>query len=268
MDFSGVKETLAGIGVSPDKRLGQSFLVDEAVADREIGVADIRDSETVLEIGPGLGILTSRLCARAGLVIAVEKDRRLARHLSSSIKEKNLRIVEGDALAVELPEFDLAMGNLPYSVSSPIIFRLVDAGMARAVFMIQKEVAERVVAGPHTAEYSRMSATLQRQYEVAYHFDVGHSHFYPQPEVDSAVIELRRKRGVGAWKVFDEWITLLFSQRRKTINSILRKSVAAYSSVGQRAPYGDRRIEELEISEMEGLVTWIEDNGLKPPGRR
>lgn len=267
MDVRSVREALADIGVSPDKRMGQTFLVDEKVAERETDAACLSDSDTVLEIGPGLGMLTSYLCARARLVVAVEKDRRLARHLSEAIDTPNLRVIEGDALSVELPEYDIAMGNLPYSVSSPIIFRLAEKGMRRALFMIQKEVAERVVAKPHTAEYSRMSAVLQRMYETTYHFEVGHSHFYPQPDVDSAVIGLSRRAGISEWKEFDTWVALLFSQRRKTINSIMRKSVPAYASLGRKSPFSELRIEELEIQQMEELVTWFEENRLKAPGR-
>ncbi len=267
MDQRSIKETLADLGVFPDRKLGQTFLADEAVAEREALSTDITKNDVVLEIGPGLGILTSRLCALAGRVIAVEKDRRLSRYLTETLALDNLEVITGDALEIELPLFDIAAGNLPYSVSSPILFRLSEHGMGRGIFMIQKEVAERVVAVPFTAEYSRMSASLQRLYETIYLFDVGHSHFYPSPDVDSAVVRLLRRENAKPWPEFDSVVTLLFSQRRKTINAILRKSVAGYQSLQERVPFGDRRIEELTNREMEKLVSWIIEKGLSIPAR-
>ncbi len=257
MDARTVKEMLANIGVYPDKRLGQTFLVDEDVARREAEAAGVAGKDTVLEIGPGLGILTEELCVLAGRVIAVEKDRRLARYLRENLQADNLQVIEGDILEVDIPSYDVAVGNLPYSVSSPTIFRLSEGGMKRGLFMIQREVAERTVAGPFTAEYSRMSASLQRLYEVSLLFGVGHSHFYPQPDVDSAVIRLSRREGAKLWPEFDYFVGLLFSQRRKTINSILRKSVAGYSGMSERAPFGEKRVEELSIAQMEELVGWL-----------
>lgn len=263
MDVRKVKETLADIGVFPDRKLGQTFLVDEAVAVREAEEAGVSPSDTVLEIGPGLGMLTSELCRRSRRVIAVEKDRRLAQHLKEEVGAANLAVIEGDALEIQLPEYDVAAGNLPYSSSSPILFRLAGDGMRRGLFMIQKEVAARAAAVPFTAEYSRMSASLQRMYTVEYLFEVGHSHFYPVPEVDSAVIRLARKDGAADWPEFDSCITVLFSQRRKTIHSVLRKSSSAYASAGTRAPFSDRRVEELTIAQMEELVRWLGDKGIR-----
>lgn len=267
MEFGDIRETLASIGVFPDRRLGQTFLVDEAVAVREADAAGIVDTDTILEIGPGLGMLTYQLCSRAERVIAVEKDRRLARHLRASLDAGNLEVVEGDILEIELPDYDIAAGNLPYSVASQVIFHLTGKGMAKGIFMLQKEVAERAVARPFTSEYSRMSASLQRLNSVDYCFEVGHSHFYPQPDVDSAVILLRRREGAAAWPEFDAVITMLFSQRRKTINATLRKSLSGYAAAGEKAPFAARRIEELTVAQMEELVTWLSDRKLMPAAR-
>lgn len=268
MDFRAVRDALGDLGISPDKRLGQTFLADAGIAVREAEEAELSDSDTVLEIGPGLGILTRELCIRAGRVIAIEKDRRLASYLASSMIAENLEVRQGDALEAELPQFDMAVGNLPYSASSPILFRLSDAGMPRGLFMIQKEVALRAAASPFTAEYSRMSVSLQRVYEVERLFDVGHSHFYPQPEVDSSVIRLRRREGAGRWPGFDGLVTMLFSQRRKTIHSIMRKSVPAFRTLSTEHPLCARRVEELTVAQIEELTRWFEAEGLAQGERR
>lgn len=268
MDFREVRDTLANIGVFPDKRLGQTFLVDGQVAHREAGIVNASSSDTVLEVGPGLGILTAELCASAGKVVAVEKDRRLARHLSSTLNAGNLEVVAGDILEIDIPGYDIATGNLPYSVSSPIIFRLSEKGMARGVFMIQKEVAERAAARPSTSEYSRMSASLQRRYLVALRFEVGHSHFYPQPDVDSSVIELARREGAVEWPEFDSLVAVLFSHRRKKIGTVLRKAAPGYAKSGESAPFADRRVEELAIAQMEDIVSWLTAKGFMPAARR
>ncbi len=267
MDARTVKEMLANIGVYPSRRLGQTFLIDDDVASREASAAGIEPGDTVLEIGPGLGILTVELCRLARRVVAVEKDRRLARYLADTVAAENLEIIEGDLLLIDLPPFDIAVGNLPYSVSSPVIFRLADSKMKKGTFMIQKELAERAVAPPCTAEYSRMSASLQRLFDVRRLFDVGHSHFYPAPDVDSSVISLLRKQGARQWPEFDSVIGLLFSQRRKTVNSVLRKSVDGYALLSDRAPFSERRVEELTVLQMEELVEWLSAKGLASPTR-
>ncbi len=249
------------IGLYPRRRLGQTFLADDDIADREIAAAGITGKETVLEIGPGLGVLTSRLCGVARRVIAIETDDRLVYHLNGLLGDR-AEVIHGDAMTVELPHFDMAVGNLPYSVASQLIFRLSDAGMKRGLFMIQREMAERVVAPPFTAEYSRMAAVLQRSFVVDLLFNVGHSHFYPQPEVDSSVLLFRRRKGVRKWPEYERAAAILFSHRRKTMAAVLRKALPEDSGLDPGTmPYGSRRVEELTVKQIEEVVTWLLTDG-------
>jgi 16S rRNA (adenine1518-N6/adenine1519-N6)-dimethyltransferase len=246
------------LGIYPSKRFGQTFLVDDSIAEREVESAGIKPKDSVLEIGPGLGVLTERIAERAGRVTVIENDQRLAFYLRERFGD-TVEVIEGDAMSVRLPKFDVAVGNLPYSVSSQLIFRLVNSGMKRGLFMLQKEMAQRVVAPPFTAEYSRMAAVLQRSNRIELLFDVGHTHFYPQPDVDSSVLLFRAIRGVKRWPEYERAAALLFSQRRKTIASILRKTAGGGTGL-DGIPFGTRRIEELSVEQIEELVEWLSAN--------
>jgi len=249
-----VKECLADLGIYPDRREGQTFLTDTAVAEREAAALPLDGGETVLEIGPGLGILTEALSRRCARVIAVEKDRRLVRYLKGKILHDNVEVIEGDAMVMDLPSFDIATGNLPYSVASQLLFRLSNLNMERGLFMLQEEVVNRITAVPGTAEYSRISVSMQRLYSVRRLFSVSHAHFYPQPDVDSAVIALNRLPDASASADFDSVVRLLFTQRRKKIRASVRHF---YPALEGDVPHSERRIEELSLSEIEELVASI-----------
>src|SRR2546428_8033341 len=148
-----VEAELRRLGIRASRGLGQHFLIDERVARRQIERASIREGETVLEVGPGLGVLTRILGTRAKRVIAIEKDRRLAdalRALGGPIE-----VVQGDALKVEWPPFDVMVSNLPYRISSPVTFRLLDRPLDRTVLTFQRQCAERLPAPPRTKRTPR-----------------------------------------------------------------------------------------------------------------
>ncbi|MBX8632462.1 MAG: ribosomal RNA small subunit methyltransferase A [Thermoplasmata archaeon] len=256
MSLRETRQALMELGIYPSRKHGQTFLVDEEIADREVENAKIGRRDSVLEIGPGLGVLTERISGSCRKLTVIESDPRLVLYLREKFGDA-VEVIEGDAMEVDLPQFDVAIGNLPYSVASQLIFRLSDAGMKKGLFMIQREMAQRVVARPFTAEYSRMGAVLQRSYSIDMLFDVGHSHFYPQPDVDSSVLFFRARKGVKRWPEYERAVTLLFSQRRKTIASILRKRVGSGSINFNSMPHGSRRIEELTIDEIEEVVKWM-----------
>ena len=135
-----VRRELAELGRHPRKRLAQHFLVDRRVASRHVAHAQVDSSDTVLEIGPGLGVLTRFLAARAKRVIAIEADHRFAAYLRASCPE--VEIIEGDALDVDWPPFDVMASNLPYQISSPLTFKLLDRSFDRAVLMYQDVIGE------------------------------------------------------------------------------------------------------------------------------
>ncbi len=222
------------LGIYPSKRFGQTFLIDESIADREIESARIRSKDTVLEIGPGLGVLTERIVQKARRVVAIENDQRLAIYLREKFGDA-VEVVEGDAMDAKLPKFDVAIGNLPYSVSSQLIFRLVNSGMKRGLFMIQKEMALRVVAPPFTAEYSRMAAVLQRSNHIELLFDVGHTHFYPQPDVDSSVLRFVAIRGGEEMARIREGCCLTFLPEKKDDSLHTKEDSQGWSRSGRNS---------------------------------
>src|SRR5439155_21407148 len=138
-----VRHRLAELGLRPSKAFGQNFLIDGNILDILVREADVRSNETVIEIGPGLGVLTAKLADRAARVIAVEKDRRLGEHIRQRFPEVDL--IVGDAVKVELPACDKVVANLPYSISTPILERLVEGEpkLRRMVVTLQREVAMR-----------------------------------------------------------------------------------------------------------------------------
>src|SRR2546430_15419985 len=155
------RRILDRLGIRPRTSLGQHFLVDSRVALRHVDHARIGPSDTVLEIGPGLGVLTRLLAERARHVVAIEADRRFAAYLRESLP--GVEVIEGDALTIQWPRFDIMASNLPYQISSPLTFRLLAKPFRRAVLMYQWEFARRMIAKPGTADYSWLSVGVYRQ---------------------------------------------------------------------------------------------------------
>ena len=189
MNPSQLATELSSIGVSPSKSRGQNFLIDDGVADRQIAYAAINPEDVVLEIGPGLGMITSRLAMKAEKVIAIETDKKLADYLSKKLPS-NVELITADALCVDFPKFDVMVSNLPYSISSPIIFKILNYNFRNAVVMLQKEFADRMVANPGSKDYSRLSVATYYRSKCKILENVPASKFYPSPKVDSAVVEI------------------------------------------------------------------------------
>ncbi len=254
-------ERLSALGVTPTKGLGQNFLIDDRVAERQIDFAAISDKDTVLEIGPGLGVLTHRLAARAGKVVAIEMDRRLAEHLRGTLPE-NVELIVGDALTVPFPPFDKMVANLPYSISSPIIFKLLEHRFQKAVVMLQKEFADRMVARPDSDDYSRLTVSVFYRAECRILEKVPRSRFWPAPKVDSAVVELVPRPSpfaVKDEKLFFRLVEVLFQQRRKKIGTVLRMKNLMTAEQRSLVPYVDMRIEALAPAQIGELADAVHD---------
>lgn len=262
MNASEVRDVLRELGVRADKRFGQHFLVDEKIAHRQVEFAAIRREERVLEIGPGLGVLTRILSEKSPHVIAIEKDRRFCRYLEREVPD--VRIIEGDALKVDMPQFDVVVSNLPYQISSPITFRLLGNKFDRAILMYQKEFADRMVAKRGGEGYSRLSVHVYYRALAEVIERVPRSAFYPPPEVDSSILSLRPRK--PPFKVRDEglfsnMVDRMFQHRRKTIeNSLLLnwREFAANRDAVKKAVgssgFGGMRPEELEPEQMGKLA--------------
>lgn len=258
MDAEDPRHVLARLGARPSKGRGQHFLVDRRVAARQLAHADVKPSEVVLEIGPGLGVLTTALVARAKHVVAIESDRRFASYLKEALPEAE--IIHADALRVDWPAFDVMVSNLPYQISSPLTFRLLDTPFDRAVLMYQWEFARRMVAAPGTPDFSRLSVGVGVRSSCRLLERVPRNAFHPQPKVSSALVRLEPRPfpfpGTDP-EVFDRVVDALFEHRRKTIENGLRlawsrfaESPTALEAILPRVPFLDRRVETLRPEDL------------------
>lgn len=265
VDENQIKGILKKLGIRASKRLGQHFLVDEDIASRQVSLAGPLDEDIVLEVGPGLGVLTTHLLERSREVVAVEKDKRLCSFLHERFP--NLNLIEGDALKVELPAFDKVVSNLPYEISSPITFRLLDFGFRKGVLMYQREFADRLVSKQGQKGYSKLSVVVSYRASARILETVPKEKFFPIPKVDSAIVELVPREApfhVESEKHFLNLVDVLFRHRRKKIgNSILlswesffRTENEARSYV-REAKWSDRRVEELTPAQIAGISNEI-----------
>jgi len=244
------------------KRFGQHFLTDRHYLGRIVAAIDPRAGDAMVEIGPGTGLLTEELARHVERLHVVEIDRDLAAGLRARFAAERVTVHEGDVL-----EFDFArlpaplrvVGNLPYNVSSPILFRMAGIAdrLADCTFLLQREVVDRMVAAPGTADYGRLSVMLQYRFLMAKALDVPPGAFTPPPKVDSAVV---RMRPLGAERpraqdeaLFAAIVGAGFSQRRKTLRNAARGQVpeAAYARAGIDAA---RRGETLSVAEFIALA--------------
>ena len=221
-------------GHRPRRRFSQNFLHDAHYIERIVAAIDPRPGERIVEIGPGLGALTAPLVARAQAVTAVEIDRDLAARLRGRFAPEQVSLIEGDALAVDWPALAAAdprplriVGNLPYHISTPLLFALLPiAGRVRDQhFMLQKEVVDRMAAAPGGRDYGRLSVMLQFRYRVTRLFIVPAGAFSPAPQVSSAIVRLvpRPEGELPAvdQELFARVVGAAFGQRRKTLRNAL-----------------------------------------------
>ncbi|MHA1461659.1 MAG: 16S rRNA (adenine(1518)-N(6)/adenine(1519)-N(6))-dimethyltransferase RsmA [Candidatus Heimdallarchaeota archaeon] len=189
-----IRDSLREAGISPRKIMSQNFLVNSHILERQIDYAAVSENDTVLEIGGGTGVLTERLARKASHVFCIEFDKMLASYLRKKFKSnENVTIIEGDVLKLDLPEVNKIVANLPYHISSPITFKLLETKFEVAILMYQLEFAKRMIALPKTEDYSRLSANLQYQAEVKIVEKISKGNFYPPPKVDSAIVEIKLK---------------------------------------------------------------------------
>lgn len=258
-----MKAVLGSMGKRPSKRLGQNFLLDDSVLERAVRAADLSAKDTVLEIGPGLGNLTEELLRTGAHVVAVEQDPEFCKFLERRFGDR-IRLVRADAVKAFLPEFNKVVSNLPYQISSPITFKLLDLGFDTAVLMLQKEFAERMTATHGTSEYGRLSVGVYYRSKCEILFNVSRAAFWPQPKVDSCVVRLVPRKPpfkVANEEVFFRVTKAMFSHRRKKVqNSLLTDPSVASLVEGLEKeslaglPYSGQRAEELS-PEMIGEIS-------------
>lgn len=246
------------------KHLGQNFLHEKGVIEKIVQAIDPRPGDVLVEIGPGQGALTFPLLKKHGELTAIEFDRDLHAPLQAAAREHGtLHLIEGDVLGVDFTALAAQrgdsrgqirlVGNLPYNLSSPILFHALDhaAAIRDMHFMLQKEVVERMAAGPGSKVYGRLSVMLQAYCSVTPLFVVPPGAFRPAPKVDSAVVRLLPKPAecieVRDRAVFANVVRAAFGQRRKTLRNALNgvADAAAIEAAGLRA---DARAEQVEVA--------------------
>ena len=245
------------------KHLGQNFLHERSVIDKIVLAVDPRAGDVIVEIGPGQGALTFPLLRKHGELTAIEFDRDLHAPLQAAAREHGqLHLIEGDVLGVNFTELAAMrgdangqirlVGNLPYNLSSPILFHALDhAPAVRDMhFMLQKEVVERMASGPGNKVYGRLSVMLQAYCAVTPLFTVPPGAFRPAPKVDSAVVRLIPKPAdrieVVNRQVFANVVRAAFGQRRKTLRNALN-SVADSAQIEAAGLRPDARAEQVEV---------------------
>jgi 16S rRNA (adenine1518-N6/adenine1519-N6)-dimethyltransferase len=245
----------------PRKRFGQHFLTDRHYLGRIVEAIAPAPGDAMVEIGPGTGLLTAELIARLERLHVVEIDRDLAAALRTRFPPEKVRVHEGDAL-----EFDFAalpaplrvVGNLPYNVSTPILFRIaaLEAHVRDCTFLLQKEVVDRMVAAPATADYGRLSVMLQYRFEMHALLRVPPGAFTPPPKVDSSVVRMvplgRGRPRARDEKRFEQVVAAAFSQRRKTLRNAAAALVPPEAFTHAGIDPG-RRGETLSVTEFIAL---------------
>ena len=230
--------------------LGQNFLTDQGVLEAEIGYAAVGAADTVLEIGAGPGNLTGRLAALAGHVVAVEYDRQFRAGLERlAAASGNLTLLWGDALTVPLPAFGKVVANLPYRVALPVLLRLLDHGFGTGVVIVQKDMAQKICAGPGEAGYGRVSVIVQRLARPELLQVIPASAFSPPPRVDSAIVRVRAMSDpfpVGPGDAFSRLLDNAFLYREQKLGAVLGR----LAGVAETADLLPGRLRDKQVSRL------------------
>jgi 16S rRNA (adenine1518-N6/adenine1519-N6)-dimethyltransferase len=267
MSLEQIQQLLFTHHISPNKLLGQNFMIEPALYPRLCRYADLHGSDIVLDAGAGFGLLTRFLSDKCKGVVAVEKDPKLAAVLGEEFKDaRNITVVEGDVLKVQLPPFNKAISAPPYYLSSQLVLWLLECRVDCAVLIVQKEFAKRLVAPVGSEEYGWLTVVLQQQAEVQLLDDVPKDMFYPQPEVDSVILSLKpwetKPFEVQDGVRFVRLTKWLFTQRNKKLakalapfirdNFTLTKKEA--EKIAANLPFHDKRARELSPKDFGAIV--------------
>jgi 16S rRNA (adenine1518-N6/adenine1519-N6)-dimethyltransferase len=240
------------------KSLSQNFLVDEKAAKAVVEAIPLRGKE-VLEIGAGTGALTARLAERAKRVTAIEKDHSLAeglRRLMSS--RENVEVIQGDVLESDLSGYGTIIGSIPYHISSPILFKILNSDFSEAVLVLQKEFALRLVAGPNTSDWSRLSAMAQSLADIELAGEIPRGCFTPKPKVDSSIVVLRANK---KFVLNEKLVAALFQHKNQSVRNAVKHSVKAlgYSKevfeafLDSAGGFAGRKVRSLTLNELREL---------------
>jgi 16S rRNA (adenine1518-N6/adenine1519-N6)-dimethyltransferase len=281
-----IKQRLSERSFAPRKSLGQNFLTDENILHKIVAAGNLAENDLVLEVGPGLGALTEQLAESAKQVIAIEYDRGLFSILSESLVDyKNLVLLNQDILTTDLQTVlkDYSseqyhykvLANLPYYITTPVIFKLIESGLPweLMVFLVQKEVAERLIARPGTKDYGALTVMLSFFGKIEKIGNVPKTVFYPAPQVDSAIVRITLDNSQGKQQLYHylrQVVQAAFGQRRKTILNALIPIEAFFGTKELLAEIllklgidPKRRGETLSLGEFLGLAIELQSRESK-----
>lgn len=244
------------------KKLGQHFLLNQRIMYEIVDYANIKNNDTILEVGAGTGNLTSVIKDKAGEVMAVEKDSLLVELLKNKFQSvKNIHIIEGDILDIELPYFNKVVSTPPYNISSKLIFLLLNTDYEVIVLALQKDFAERLVAKPGTKDYGRLTVMVECKANVELLGSISKNDFHPKPKVDSAIVRIipkKKPEDVLELESFKEFVQILFSQRRRTLRKVIIHylKIKSYENVEliiTNINIIDKRVYQLSVDEFKHL---------------
>lgn len=285
MPISSPKSVLRHLGLRPEKARGQNFLIHPHQARRIVAALEIGPQDVVVEVGPGLGALTTFLAQEASRVVALEVDQALAAYLQAELFAGESRV---EVICQDVLRFDFlrlareagrplaVVGNLPYQITSPLLFKLAEqkAAMSRAVLMMQQEVGARLTAGPGTKDYGILSVLLQYHFAMTRLFSLGPANFYPPPQVTSVVMLLVPREPDPKARdeaFFAQVVKAAFATRRKTLRNTLAVKGPALGLTAPEVLAGfqalnidpGRRGETLSVSQFVHLSNelWIRREG-------
>jgi len=258
------KRLLRYYRITPKKRLGQNFLVDEEILHKMVSYASVSKRDTVLEIGAGLGFLTEKLAEKAERVIAVEIDEKLVRVLRKRLRRyDNITILHGDVMKINIPHFNKVVSTPPYSISSPLQFWLLSKPFEEAVLSFQEEFAKRLTASVGSKDYGRLTVTTYCWADVEILDVIPKESFWPSPKVDSLIVRLKPRNfpfRIEDEEVFFDVVRAIFTQKNKKLRNAVIPFFGRFRLSGKEAmkiadslPFRDRRPRELSPEEI-GLV--------------
>ena len=260
-----VQDALKEYRLSPSKKMGQNFLIDCGMAEKIVGSLDICDSDTVIEIGPGLGALTTLIVPKAKKCVVIELDKGFVRYLNFQKEEhdwENLDIIHKDVLKVKFEELCVEapiklIGNLPYAITGPLLMLLIEwrTSLESAVIMLQDDVIEKLFAPVGSKDYNRLSVYFQALASVKRVSHVPSGCFHPRPKVGSAVVKIdfsEEQKSISneLWPVFHAIVKTSFQKRRKMITGSLKDIELIGKSVGS-----------------EDIRTWLKEADVSPTAR-
>ncbi len=267
MGLEETKQLLRTFRITPNKLLGQNFMVEPAFYPKLCSYASLTDSDVVLDAGAGFGFLTSYLAGNCKAVVAVEKDPQIAQVLREQTRRLgNVTVIEGDVLKAELPDFNKAIAAPPYYLSSKLVLFLLERKIDCSVLIVQKEFADRLVAKVGSEDYSWLTITVYQKAQVELLDLVPKDMFYPQPEVDSVIMRLKPWEtalfNVKDGDFFRRMVKALFTERNKKLSNALEPFIKStlklnkqdYKKIIQALPFANMRPRELSPKDFGDLA--------------